>query len=47
MTIVRNPNSRYSRDDTIQVTSDGGDKGVYEFDQEANFLRTILPADPR
>ena len=46
MTTVRNPNSCDSRDDTFRVTSDGGDNGVYEFDQEANFLGTILSADP-
>ena len=45
MAIARDPNGMGDEDDTIWVTSGGGDRGIYEFDQEGNLLRSILPAD--
>ena len=45
MAIARDPNSMPGGfDDTIWVTSGGGDRGIYEFDQNGNLLTTMLPA---
>lgn len=32
-------------DDTVWVTSGGGDQGIYEFDQDGNLLKSLLPGD--
>jgi len=46
MAIARDPNSDPAAfDDTIWVTSGGGDTGIYEFDPNGNLLTTRLPAD--
>ncbi len=46
MAVARDPNSMPSDiDDTIWVTSGGGDSGIYEFDQSGNLLKSLLPAD--
>lgn len=46
MAIARDPNdSADGFDDTIWVTSGGGDTGIYEFDQSGNLLASMLPAD--
>ena len=45
MAVARDPNGPGSLDDTIWVTSGGGDRGIYEFSQDGNLLKTILPAD--
>ena len=45
MAVARDPNGPGDLDDTIWVTSGGGARGIYEFDQSGNLLRTILPTD--
>ena len=45
MAVARDPNGAGDLDDTIWVTSGGGARGIYEFDQNGNLLRTILPSD--
>lgn len=46
MAVARDPNvSAMNEDDTLWVTSGGGDTGIYEFDQSGNLLNTLLPAD--
>jgi DNA-binding beta-propeller fold protein YncE len=46
MAVARDPNmSEMNEDDTLWVTSGGGDTGIYEFDQSGNLLNTLLPAD--
>lgn len=45
MAVARDPNGPGRHDDTIWVTSGGGDRGIYEFDQNGNLLKSILPAD--
>jgi len=46
MAIARDTNAMQSGlDDTVWVTSGGGDTGIYEFDQAGNLLTTLLPAD--
>ena len=45
MAVARDPNGPGALDDTVWVTSGGGARGIYEFDQAGNLLKTILPAD--
>ena len=45
MAVARDPNGPGDLDDTVWVTSGGGARGIYEFDQDGNLLKTILPAD--
>lgn len=45
MAVARDPNGPGDADDTVWVTSGGGTRGIYEFDQDGNLLQTILPAD--
>ena len=45
MAIARDPNGPGDSDDTVWVTSGGGARGIYEFDQDGKLLNTILPAD--
>lgn len=45
MAVARDPNGPGDADDTIWATSGGGAKGIYEFDQNGNLLKSILPAD--
>jgi len=45
MAVARDPNGPGDADDTLWATSGGGDRGIYEFDQDGNLLTTILPAD--
>ncbi len=45
MAVARDPNGPGDLDDTVWVTSGGGDRGIYEFDQEGHLLNTILPAE--
>jgi len=46
MAVARDPNAMSSGiDDTLWVTSGGGDTGIYQFDQNGNLLTSILPAD--
>jgi len=46
MAVARDKNDMQSAvDDTVWVTSGGGDNGIYEFDQAGNLLRSLLPAD--
>jgi len=45
MAVARDPNGPGPWDDTVWATSGGGDRGIYEFDQDGNLLTTILPAD--
>ena len=45
MAVARDPNGPGASDDTVWVTSGGGARGIYEFDQDGNLLNTILPAD--
>ncbi len=46
MAVARDPNTgNIDEDDTLWVTSGGGDTGIYEFDQNGNLLTTLLPAD--
>lgn len=46
MAVARDSNATLSgTDDTLWVTSGGGNNGVYEFDQSGNILTTLLPAD--
>ncbi len=45
MAIARDPNGPGDEDDTIWVTSGGGARGIYEFDQNGNLQQSILPAD--
>lgn len=44
MAVARDPNGPGDADDTVWVTSGGGARGIYEFDQNGNLLKTILPA---
>jgi len=44
MAVARDPNGPGDSDDTVWVTSGGGARGIYEFDQNGNLLKTILPA---
>ncbi len=46
MAVARDTNAMQSGlDDTVWVTSGGGDTGIYEFDQTGNLLTSLLPAD--
>jgi len=45
MAVARDPNGYGDADDTVWATSGGGDRGIYEFDQNGNLLTSILPAD--
>ena len=45
MAVARDPNGPGALDDTVWVTSGGGARGIYEFDQAGNLLQTILPAE--
>ncbi len=46
MAIARDTNALQSGlDDSVWVTSGGGDNGIYEFDQAGNLLMSLLPAD--
>jgi len=46
MAVARDTNAMQSGlDDTVWVTSGGGDTGIYEFDQAGNLLTSLLPAD--
>ncbi len=45
MAVARDPNGPGDADDTVWVTSGGGARGIYEFDQDGNLLNTILPVD--
>ena len=45
MAVARDPNGPGDMDDTVWVTSGGGVRGIYEFDQNGNLLKTILPAE--
>ena len=46
MAVARDANNTDAgSDDTVWVTSGGGDNGIYEFDQSGNLLTTLLPAD--
>ena len=45
MAVARDPNGPGDLDDTVWVTSGGGSRGIYEFDQAGNFLRRIIPSD--
>lgn len=45
MAIARDSNGPGDEDDTIWVTSGGGARGIYEFDQDGNLLQSILPVD--
>ena len=45
MAVARDPNGPGDMDDTVWVTSGGGARGIYEFDQNGNLLKTILPAE--
>ncbi|MEE9493903.1 MAG: hypothetical protein V3W04_11060 [Gammaproteobacteria bacterium] len=45
MAVARDPNGPGRWDDTLWATSGGGDRGIYEFDQNGELLRSILPGD--
>ncbi len=46
MAVARDPNTMPSDiDDTLWVTSGGGDTGIYEFDQNGNLLTSLLPGE--
>jgi DNA-binding beta-propeller fold protein YncE len=45
MAVARDPNGPGDADDTLWVTSGGGDRGIYEFSPDGELLTTILPAD--
>lgn len=45
MAIARDPNGKSNRDDTLWVTSGGGDRAIYEFSQNGELLKTIAPKD--
>lgn len=46
MAVARDPNLMPGGfDDTVWATSGGGNTGIYEFDQNGNLLRSMLPAD--
>lgn len=45
MAVARDPNGPGNGDDTLWVTSGGGDRGIYEFNRNGELRTTILPAD--
>ena len=46
MAVARDTNAMQSgMDDTVWVTSGGGDTGIHEFDQTGNLITSLLPAD--
>lgn len=46
ISVARDPNiTTIDEDDTLWVTSGGGDTGIYEFDQNGNLLTTLFSED--